>query len=274
MGIILLNIMPCQTTKIMLSAKIENKTTKYLEKEYFLIKSYKKFLSLTSVAVYALDTNGYMTTVNTSSDWKAIDYQFDVGKIGYLKMPLIYCDSTWGLCSPLSIALNAAIKRGDQFIADSIYHAKYYGWNGYTVDFELTDQVDINYITKFMIKWSNALHMHNLQLIVWVGGPVPYNMKILFNNINMYFITMYTYNTCTYEGFIASATMFLNYYTGLTGSYNYSNIGFGIIANDVFTSNDILVICKWCESNGIGILSFFSDTINKNWHEYLEICKE
>lgn len=264
----------CKPTKIMLSIKIENKTQDYLDKEYKLVKSYNKFLTLTSVAVYKLNKNGYMIPVKTNPHINATEYQKDLSNIGYTALPLLYCDSTWGLCSPLSEALESVIKREDQFIKESINIAKKNGWAGYAIDFEMSDNIDINIISKFMIKWTNELFKNKLQLNIWIGGPVPYNMNMLYMIPNINFITMYTYNSGSYEGFIMSASMFLDGYSNISLSYNYSNIGLGILADEMLTDNDMLVICKWCTSRGIGLLSIFSDSINAVWHENLKVCME
>lgn len=273
-SILFFNLLSVSTTKdVILSAGIGGYDENKLNDLYQNYKFYseQKVITFASILTYYIDENGYMQSHNTSTKNDAQSFQhFIKSNLGLKALPCIFCDETIGACCNLEDRMNRVYERQDQFIEESINIGLKYGWDGYAVDFEIARTIDMDLLTNFVLKWSDALYKNNMILDIWIGGDTFYNMSALYDsNTTFHLVTMNTY-VSTYEIFVRNANI------DLERINNATKLGYGLLTtkynkyaykNDVITisNDDMEQIVDWCIKNDAYALSVWATGIPSNW---------
>lgn len=256
-----------------MSAGLGNYSQIPLLEQYEVFKTYAKMkiISTASILTYFINENGSIGVYNQNDTVNAEDFQYFIKNETELKaLPCIFCDSTIGACNNFSYRIQNLLKNQESFIDDSIYRAKKYGWEGYSVDFEAGYSILYNELTDFVVKWAHALKKEKLILSLWIGDPSIYNYTTLFNE-PLQMITMSTYNT-DYNDFTYIAK-------NLLSATNVSDIGFGFLTKaasgrEAINSTEFSRIIDWLINTSITTLKNTSNDISTNtisiWSSYID----
>uniref|UniRef100_A0A0G4HCZ3 GH18 domain-containing protein n=1 Tax=Chromera velia CCMP2878 TaxID=1169474 RepID=A0A0G4HCZ3_9ALVE len=201
-------------------------TRAQLQEQYDRFKTYahEGVITAASMLLYGINEEGKMTWWDTSEpSWSIKKFQQDMGELGLKKVPLFFCDSTIGNCSPLGPILQAVYDRQEAFISESLQEASAYGWDGYAIDFEAFGFIDSKKLMSFTCKWAEALDKAGLHLMVWTGGPTFYDLEGLSacKGVSSA-VTMDSYGISSSSGFSSFAERYMQSVPG-------HRAGFGIL---------------------------------------------
>lgn len=258
----------CYARDIILSAGLGNFSQQRLSSQYETYKLYAEMELITtaSILVYNINIDGSLGIYNQNDLITSEKFQYMIKDLGLKALPCLFCDSTIGACGDLSLRLENLFKHEQEFINETIYRAKKYGWEGYSVDFESYASYDIDKLTDFIINWQSALNDHGLILSVWIGA-LQYNYTVLFNTkINL--VTMATYNQ-NYEDFVYIASQ-------LQSATNISNIGYGFLTKAAsgyyeISGNELMKIIKWLTNTSAEVISIWSSIMSTDWYDGLRL---
>lgn len=256
---------------VILSAGVGRWSRLPLHNQYTAYKTYSEIglITTASILAYQLMDDGSLGVYETDDPHISGEYfQYLIKKELKLDaLPCLFCDATIGACSNLSQKLEKLYSHEEQFIDDTIHRAKFYGWKGFSVDFEPDGTVDSDKLTNFIIKWAIKLMKNNLLLSIWIGGPTQYDMDMLLNSSLVNIVTMDTY-TISYQNFISVAGPLQISTTDIT------KLGFGLLTYSSDSklddnNDDILSIARWLKLSKSQTLSIWASNIPPSWYEAL-----
>lgn len=252
--------------------------------QYYVYKAYKDLgiIDSSSILAYNLDINGNLATYSTNnSDWTAEEYQASLkNDLKLAAYPCLFCDATIGMCPNLGTRLENLYSHQAHFINDTIYRAKKYGWNGYMVDFEPDEEINVTKLTDLIIEWSKILNINRLTLFVWIGGPTIYELdRFKEESESLILITMSSY-WLDYEQY----TYLVDYSS--TSINDISRFGYGLITylhinekkyirqNKDNMTDELIKIIDWSNDINIPTLVLWASKIPSSlWKSLIRYVK-
>jgi hypothetical protein len=281
--------------EVILSSGIGGFSSDQLQTQFNLFKQYSdmKVISTVSILLYGIDEFGKMFSyeTNSSAKWTSRKFQKDCRDVlGLGTLPLFFCDSTIGNCSPLKDRLEKVYDHQEEFIKSTLEEIKQWGWDGYSLDFELEEYPsddDKRKITEFVVQWASALKTVGKRLAIWTSGPTWYDLAFMNNSFdrldNILTMTMSTYYARSAPGFQSIAKDY-------NGWIKADRAGYGLLTSPQLkkipdpnsslpnpnrivdltkplSREDMIDIGKWCNKTNVPALSIWASVIPDNWIE-------
>ena len=249
--------------EVILSAGIGGYNNSQLFDQLRRFETYSQLgaISGTSLLLYGIGSGGVLTETRTAPGaMTANEFGLIVKeKTGLPLYATIYCDESWGACSPLGEHLRDL---SFNFTYSLLNEATLYGLDGFIIDLEPIETIPYN-PTARMIEIAQAVAPR--RFYVWVGDSTPMMVSLLeaASQVvdNLYIIAMNTYGD-TPQGLVSDAQQ-------LARKANRTLVG--VLESSWYSGSDIQLICTGLKKYHVG-LSIWASIINGTWINELRGC--